>query len=66
MGKKAEINITLAGKLMGKTPQYVRLGLQQGRLPFGDAVQKENGRWSYNIYPTKLFNYLGIDPVNIK
>lgn len=64
MGKRVEINIKTAAKLMHKDPQYVRLGLQQQRLPFGSAVQKPDGRWSYNIIPIKFYEYIGSKEVN--
>lgn len=57
---KAEITIEEAAQKMRKNPQYVRLGLQQERLPFGSAVQNSNGRWSYNIVPMKFNEYMGI------
>lgn len=59
MGKKVDINVVKAAKLINKTPQFVRLGLQQGRLPFGSAVQKPNGKWSYDIVEAKVYEYLG-------
>ena len=37
------------GKIIKMRAQSVRLGLQQQRFPFGTAVQKPNGRWTYNI-----------------
>lgn len=59
MGKKTDINVEKTAKLIGKTTQFVRLGLQQGRLPFGSAVQKPNGRWSYDIVEVRVYQYLG-------
>lgn len=58
------MNVVETAKLIHKTPQYVRLGLQQQRLPFGSAVQKPDGRWSYDIVETKVYEYLGIERVN--
>ena len=60
MGRKTELNVIEVAKIIQKTPQYVRIGLQQQRLPFGDAVQNENGRWSYCIYQNKFYEYVGI------
>lgn len=57
MGRKAEMTTREAAKIIHKTPQYVRLGLQQQRLPFGSAVQKPDGRWSYDIVPKKVYEY---------
>lgn len=60
MGKKAEMTPRQAAKIIKKSVQYVRLGLQQQRLPFGSAVQKPDGRWSYDIVPIKVYEYAGI------
>lgn len=50
-----------AGKIIKMRPQSIRLGLQQGRFPFGTAVQKPNGRWTYNIIAKKVYEYAGIE-----
>lgn len=50
---------TEVASLIGKSPQFVRVGLQQGRLPFGTAVLV-NKRWSYLIIRSKVYEYLGI------
>ncbi len=42
---------------MGVTPQFVRMGLRQERLPFGTAVKFEK-RWSYYINGRMLDRYL--------
>jgi hypothetical protein len=47
----------MAAIYLDKTPVFVRLGLQQGRLPFGAAVQNESGKWSYSISPGLLVAY---------
>lgn len=60
MGKKAEMTPRQAAKIINKSVQYVRLGLQQQRLPFGSAVQKPDGKWSYDIVPIKVYEYVGI------
>ena len=60
MGKKTEISVEEAAKIMHKDAHYLRLWLQQGIFPFGNAVQKPNGRWSYNIIPIKFYEYMGM------
>lgn len=60
MGQVETMSVEKTAKLIRKDPQYVRLGLQQGRLPFGSAVQKETGHWSYNIIAQKVREYAGI------
>lgn len=47
-----------AAKRLNKSQEFVRVGLQLGRLPFGTAV-KTSSKWSYHI-SEKLFNeYVG-------
>lgn len=48
---------TTAAKYIDKTPTFIRLGLQQNRLPFGSAVQNPSGKWSYHISPGLLAAY---------
>lgn len=54
-----KISTEQAAKIIGATPEYVRLGLQQGRLPIGSAV-KHLTRWTYNISPKLLEEYSGV------
>lgn len=58
----------LAAELMGKTPQFVRVGLQRGRLPFGTAVKLKEGRfsrYSYYISPAQFMSYTGYTEAEI-
>lgn len=48
---------TVAAKYLNETPVFVRLGLQQNRLPFGSAVKNPSGKWSYHISPGLLVAY---------
>ena len=48
-----------AAKILGLTPQTVRFGLQQERLPFGCAVKTTNSRWTYHISEHLLKAYIG-------
>lgn len=50
------LTITEAADLMGIPPQLLRMGLQQGRFPFGVAVKMK--RWAYYINADRLFAYL--------
>ena len=45
-------------KLLGKSPQFVRIGLQRGILPFGYAI-KMSRVWTYHINEAKVNEYLG-------
>jgi len=53
------MNVTEAAKILGKSKQFVRVGLQRGILPFGSAV-KLSSKWTYYISEVKLFEYVGI------
>ena len=53
-----KITIKEAAKLMNKSPQFIRVGLQTGKLPFGSAVKVKN-RWNYVIYPNIFYQYVG-------
>lgn len=49
-----------ASKLMGVSRQFIRVGLQQGILPFGYAVQITTKRWTYFISRQKFLEHTGI------
>ena len=55
----AKVTPKEAAALMGCSPQFVRLGLQQGRLDIGDAV-KMSSMWTYNISPAKIAKRQGL------
>lgn len=52
------MNIQEAAKLLNKSEQYIRIGLQNERLPFGTAV-KTSSKWSYHISEEAFEKYLG-------
>ncbi|MFT9496305.1 hypothetical protein [Anaerosolibacter sp.] len=58
MGKK--ISVREAAELMNCSPQFIRIGLQRGTLPFGYAV-KMSSKWTYNISAHQINKYLGIE-----
>lgn len=45
-------------RLLGKSPQFVRIGLQRGILPFGYAI-KMSSRYTYHISEARVHEYLG-------
>lgn len=53
------VSIQEASELLGKSEQFVRVGLQRGILPFGSAV-KLSTRWTYYISPSRLYDYAGL------
>ena len=52
------VPVSEVAKRIGKSEQYVRVGLQRQRLPFGTAVMMST-RWSYHISPKLLDAYIG-------
>lgn len=54
------MTVTECAKLLNKSPQFVRIGLQRGVLPFGYAI-KISSKWSYHISDVKVYEYLGVD-----
>lgn len=47
-----------AAKKLGKSEQFIRIGLQQNILPIGVAV-KMSSKWTYHISPKLLNEYIG-------
>lgn len=47
-----------AAKILGKSPQFVRIGLQRGVLLIGTVV-KMSSRWTYHISEEQLKKYAG-------
>ncbi len=54
------MKVAECAKLLDKSPQFVRMGLQLGILPFGYAI-KMSSKWSYHISESKVYEYLGIE-----
>ena len=52
------VPVKVAAERIGKSEQYIRVGLQRNRLPFGTAV-KLSSRFSYHISPKLLDEYIG-------
>ena len=55
-----KVPTVIAARLLGKSEDFIRFGLQQVRLPFGSAVNTAKDRWCYHISPLLLANYTGI------
>ena len=49
-----------AAAIMGCSPQFVRIGLQQGKLDIGDAI-KMSSIWTYNISAAALARRQGVN-----
>lgn len=52
------IKVSEAARRLNKSQEFIRVGLQQERLPFGTAV-KTSSRWSYHISESKFKEYVG-------
>lgn len=53
------IKVTDAAKRMGISPQFIRIGLQQGILPFGYAIKTGKKKYSYYISPKLFTEHIG-------
>lgn len=56
-----KISVKDAARCMGKSSQFIRIGLQRGKLPFGSAVPTTDTRWDYYINPFRFREYVGAD-----
>ena len=54
------IKVGKATQIMGKSQQFVRIGLQRGLLPFGTAI-KMSSMWTYHISPKLFYDYVGLE-----
>ncbi len=54
------IKVSDAAKVLGKSEQFVRIGLQRNLLPIGTAVQMSS-KWTYHISPKLLKEYAGVN-----
>ena len=61
MCKKAKVTVKRAAVILGKSQQFVRIGLQRNILPFGIAMQMPGKTtYTYHISPKKLCDHAGI------
>ncbi|BCJ92827.1 hypothetical protein acsn021_03960 [Anaerocolumna cellulosilytica] len=50
-----KLTVAQTARLMNKSEQFIRVGLQRGILPFGYAV-KTSTKWNYYISISKFTN----------
>ena len=55
------LTVQETARLMGKSQDFVRIGLQRNLLPFGYAVKTGKERYSYFISKTKFTEATGIE-----
>lgn len=53
------IKVSDAAKIMGVSEQFVRIGMQRGKLPIGEAV-KMSSKWTYYISPILFERFTGV------
>ncbi len=58
------IGTRTAARCLGKSEQFIRIGLQRGLLPFGNAVPGTGSAWNYYINPVKFRDYVGPERFN--
>ena len=56
--KALNVSVAEAARILGKSEQFVRIGLQRNILPIGTAVQMSS-KWTYHISPKLLQDYVG-------
>lgn len=49
-----------AAEILNVSPQFIRVAMQQGKLPIGTAVQMSS-KWTYHISGKLLADYSGKD-----
>lgn len=57
------VPIAQAAAIMGKSPQFIRVCLQRGMLPFGTATKVSPRRWNYYISPKLFSEFVGLECV---
>ena len=50
--------VSEAAKKLGMNTQTLRLALQQGKFPFGEAIKTSEKRYVYVIFEERLEKYL--------
>ncbi len=56
--KYKNVPVCVAAKLLDVSESYIRAGLQCNRLPIGTAVQISSKKWTYQISPGLLKEYI--------
>ena len=60
-GHTNNLPVEQAARLMGVGKQFIRVGLQDGKFPFGYAIKITGNRFTYYISPKKFTEYTGIE-----
>lgn len=60
MANENSLTVQEAANLMGKSPDFIRIGLQRSILPIGYAVKTGKCRYSYFISKELFTKHTGI------
>lgn len=62
------VPVTVAARIMGKSPMFVRIGLQRGLLPFGVAFKTDEAHEQYDYYisPHQFAEFTGCSPAELE
>lgn len=65
-GRGRNVSVNVAAKIMNKSPQFIRIGLQRGILPIGIAFKTSdrNMQYDYYISPRLLADFTGADIID--
>ena len=53
------VPVRVAADYLGVSPEFIRSGIEQNRLPFGACVTGASGRRIFYISPEKLIDFKG-------
>lgn len=56
---KQRISVAKAAEILGTSEQFVRIGLQQEKLPIGVAIKLSDNKYTYHISPKLFEDYIG-------
>lgn len=56
---KSRLTVAEAARIMEADPQFIRIAMQRGHLPIGNA-EKNSSQWTYYISVYKFSDYTGI------
>ncbi len=62
------VPVTVAARIMGKSPMFIRIGLQRGILPFGVAFKTDetHEQFDYYISPQRFAEFTGCSPADLE
>lgn len=52
------VPVSIAAEILDVSQNYIRAGLRSNRLPIGSAVQISDNKWTYQISPGLLTEYV--------